>query len=229
MLNITSWTHSSRRREKYQKFNFSEMFNHPPFVAMSPVIKLIRKKIVKDRRTGEPKYRDEIREQGWANLNWLNEHKLTNQSSPSDWFSALLPDKHRPTDPRSTVTIADWTTYTNTRALLSNAGQQGHLYPEFQPFSPADIKQFVTLYILQGLSPSPQIKMKFQPQHEDPVNGNDMCHKIFGKNAEKKHKHFKTFFTIQDPLKPIPPKLTHPNFRVDSFLAWIQWNSWVPK
>jgi len=51
-------------KQEYQKFNFSETFDCPSFVAMSPVIKLIRKKIVKDRRTGEPKYRDEIREQG---------------------------------------------------------------------------------------------------------------------------------------------------------------------
>ena len=51
-------------QEEYQKFNFSETFDRPPFVATSPVIELIRKQIVKDRRTGEPKYRDEIREQG---------------------------------------------------------------------------------------------------------------------------------------------------------------------
>jgi len=29
----------------------------------SPVIELIRQRNVKDRRTGEPKYRDEVREQ----------------------------------------------------------------------------------------------------------------------------------------------------------------------
>jgi len=96
------------------------------------------------------------------------------------------------------------------------------MYPEFQPFTPVEVRQFLALYILQGLSPSPQNKMKFWLHHDDPVNSNDLCAKVFGKNAEKRHKHFKMFFAIQDPLKQVPPKSTHPNFKVDPFLAWIQ-------
>ena len=52
------------------------------------------------------------------------------------------------------------------------------------------------------------------------MNGNDLCHEVFGKNAEKRHKHFKAFFAVQDPRKP--NKMTHPNFKVDPFLSWIQ-------
>jgi hypothetical protein len=86
-----------------------------------------------------------------------------------------------------------------------------------RPFSPQEIKQFIGLYILQGLSPLPQVKY-----HKDYVNGNDLCYKIFGKNDEKRHKHFKTFFAVQNPLKVAPPKSTHPNWKIDPFLDWIQ-------
>jgi len=75
---------------------------------------------------------------------------------------------------------------------------------------------------LQGLAPSPQVKYKFQSQAADPVNGNDLCHEVFGKNAKKRHKHFKAFFAVQDPHKAVPNKMTHPNFKVDPFLSWIQ-------
>ena len=64
------------------------------------------------------------------------------------------------------VTIANWCSYTNTHALLVNAGIPGHIYPEFHPFTPTEVKQFVALYILQGLSPLLQVKMKFMPHHE---------------------------------------------------------------
>jgi len=59
------------------------------------------------------------------------------------------------------VTIADWTTYSNTKAMLCNAGMQGGIYPEFTPFSPQEIKRFIGLYVLQGLTPSPQVQGLF--------------------------------------------------------------------
>jgi hypothetical protein len=66
-------------------------------------------------------------------------------------------------------------TYLNTHAMLSNAGNPSHIYPDFKPFSPQEVKQFIGLYILQGLSPSPQVKQKFKPRNEDYVYGNDLC------------------------------------------------------
>ena len=60
------------------------------------------------------------------------------------------------------------------------------------------------------------------PHHKDPVNGNDLCYKVFGKGRERRHRHFKTFFAVQDPLKQVPAKTTHLNWKVDPFLAWIQ-------
>jgi hypothetical protein len=74
------------------------------------------------------------------------------------------------------------------------------LNPKFTPFSPQEIKGFLGFYVLHGLTPSPQVKMKFKSQLEDLVCGNDVCHSVFGKNAEKRHKHFKAIFSCQDPM-----------------------------
>ncbi len=63
--------------------------------------------------------------------------------------------------------------------------------------------------------------MKFKPQHEDQVNWSDLCYEVFGKNAEKQHKHFKAFFACQDPMLPTPSKKSHPNDKVDNFLSHI--------
>ncbi len=117
-------------------------------------------------------------------------------------------------DPKHVVTISDWCTYSNKKALLCNAGQKGDVYPEYTNFSPSEIKSFLGLYLLNGLNPSPQINMKFKSQSEDPINGNDLCHERFGKNAVKRHKHFKAFFSCQDPLIPGPSRKTHPNHKI---------------
>ena len=54
----------------------------------------------------------------------------------------------------------------------------------------------IGLYLLQGLSPSPQVELKFHSQSEDPVNGNDFVQKSFGGKpgiSRRRHKHFKCF------------------------------------
>jgi hypothetical protein len=121
------------------------------------------------------------------------------------------------------VTIEEWTTYTNQRAILMKAGSTlYHQKSSFTPFTPQEIRNYLALYIFQGLSPSPQIKMKLASQSFDAINGNEMCFNVFGRNASKHHKAFKAFFTIQDHRKIVPPRTTHPNFKVDPFLRWIQ-------
>jgi hypothetical protein len=129
----------------------------------------------------------------------------------------LLLLKKKTGDSPFTVSIDEWTSYTNLRAILMNASSS--IYSgQFTPFTPKEIQTFLALYILQGLSPSPQIKMKFSPHTADPINGSDMCFHVFGPNASKQRKEFKAFFTIQDPRKIVPPRTTHPNFKIDPFL-----------
>jgi hypothetical protein len=57
-----------------------------------------------------------------ATIESLEKNNHTNTSKPSAWFETLLPLKQSPSDPVSLVTINDWTTLTNKKAMLANAG-----------------------------------------------------------------------------------------------------------
>ena len=45
-------------------------------------------------------------------------------------------------------------------------------------------RQHMSLYVLQGLCPSPRVEMKFKSQNKEKVHGNDFVHRSFGPNAE---------------------------------------------
>ena len=69
--------------------------------------------------------------------------------------------------------------WTNMKAMMLNGGLGG-TYNSFTPFSLRELMKHVALYLFHGLSPSPQVEMKFRSQGEDPVNGNDFIHFAFG-------------------------------------------------
>ena len=98
------------------------------------------------------------------------------------------------------------------KALLANAGVSGGIYCNWKPFSPNEIRRFSALYIYKSLSPSSQVKMKFVPLHEDPINGSNIGFKVFGRNGDRRHKTLKAFFPCQDPLKATPSKKKSPKF-----------------
>ena len=103
--------------------------------------------------------------------------------------------------------IENCLSWTNTKARMQNAGLGGK-YPDFEDFSLNELMRHTILYLFQGLSPSPQVEMKFKSAVEDPVNGNDLVHRVFGGQSgksERRHKHFKAFFACVDPLIPTPP------------------------
>ena len=102
------------------------------------------------------------------------------------------------------------------------AGVEGGIYSTFQSFSYLEIEQFIGLYIFQGLNPSPKINSKFHSQLDDPIQGNDLCYRVFGSNASKRHKQFKAFFTVQDPIKTPPARKDRPTYKVDPLLKHVQ-------
>ena len=78
--------------------------------------------------------------------------------------------------------------------------------------------QHLGVYILNGLSPSPQVEMKFDLQKKNPTNGSDFCYNVFGSCARQRHKEFKALFAVQDPVKPAPRRKTHPNWKIQVLL-----------
>eukprot|EP00957_Ditylum_brightwellii_P013216 997438-Ditylum_brightwellii.AAC.2 len=61
-------------------------------------------------------------------------------------------------------------------------------YDMFTNFTPAEIEKHIGVYTLNGLSPSPDIKMKFSQQKNKEVNKNDAIYKSLGSNTVRHHK-----------------------------------------
>ena len=71
--------------------------------------------------------------------------------------------------------------------------------------------------IFHGLSPSPRMEMKFDNQTKDPVNGNDFISNSLRPNARRRHKHFRCFLAVQNPVTPSKPRSANLTGRSKSF------------
>ena len=127
---------------------------------------------------------------GGPNAEFLSDNDLDHTSLPHEWFEPFLP--------RSLTSL--WTGYTNTKALIENAGNEGEIYPDFYPFTPDEMRRHLGVYIVQGLFPSPEVSMKFYTQSEDDINGNDFVSRSLGPQAIRRHKHFRRFFCNSKPI-----------------------------
>ena len=151
-------------------------------------------------------------DRGRPKLDFLETNGLDFYSCPEEYFAAFVPDS----------LVGTWTTYTNNKAILSNAGQEGQPYPDFSPFKIAELKQHIGVRIFHGLEPSPRVEMKFLSQANDPVNGNDFFNRSLVPNAKRRHKMFRRFFAVQDPaIKCTKSRRDCQNWKVETFLLHI--------
>jgi len=153
------------------------------------------------------------------NFEFLFENDIDIDSHPCEWFDLFMPMRKKRHNINAKYTVEDLTTWTNLKSLLSNAGSGGGAYPRFKPFSITDLTRHLGMYTLNGISPTPQVELKFGRQLEDPVNGNDMYHEVFsGKEGVRKHREFKAFFSTVDPRYATPHRDKHPNWKVNPML-----------
>ena len=101
---------------------------------------------------------------------------------------------------------------------LSNAGSGGTIFKDFTPFTTFELMKHVGFYFLNRVSPSPRVEMKLRPQAIDSFNGNDMVFSTMGSNDERRHRHFKCFFAIQDPRITTSSRKSYPNWKVEPLL-----------
>ena len=84
-------------------------------------------------------------ENGGPTSEFLRENNLDPTSLPHEWFEAFLTSRM----------TSSWTSYTNTKSLMQNAGVEGEIYPDFKPFNPEELRKHLGVYIVHGLSPTP--------------------------------------------------------------------------
>ena len=151
------------------------------------------------------------------NLKFVEKYSLHAKSHPADWFRAFIPNSSNKGDYESVCTQR-WCTYTNMKAEMDCSNEKEEI---LQPFTAKEIEQQLSLFIFQGLSPSPQLAMKAKFISEEMVQGNDHIAQVMGKNFDRRHRQFKSYFAVQHPHMPIPSKDTHPNWKVDPFLKHV--------
>ena len=66
-----------------------------------------------------------------------------------------------------------------------------------------------------------RVEYKFWSQRQDPVSGNDFVNRLFGPNAERQHKYFKTFLACVDPSILTPNHGKYPNWKVQALIKCI--------
>ena len=149
-------------------------------------------------------------------MDFVKENKLGSSSHPADWFEAFLPKRQ---SRHGYFSIEQCTQWTNFKAqAMCNAGEGGLTYKYFTPFKVDETMKFFGLFLLNGLAPSPTLEAKFKCQADDPVFGNDLVHRTFGTNAERRLKMFKNFLSSCEPTIIPPDKEKYPNHKVEPFL-----------
>ena len=119
-------------------------------------------------------------------LKWCDKHNINCNSPPVAWLDAFKKSEGDANDYSASI-ISKWTSWSNAKAILGNIGLGGQ-YDNFEPFTVSEIKKHIVIYIFNGLNISPCVEYKFRSSNDDPVNGSDLCHDSFGKNASKRHK-----------------------------------------
>ena len=73
--------------------------------------------------------------------------------------------------------------------------------------------------------------MKLESEEKNPIHSSHFLRRELGPNASRRLKEWKCCFACQDPKLPIPPRETHPNFKVDEYFRHIQLifrYTWMP-
>ena len=199
------------------KRNYNQKFDRMVFSGKTELPKRYKNGGIAKDRSGNIIFEQRAHTETEVRMSFIRKHKLNEDSHPAKWFEAFLPIKKRQ---GSDFSMEDLLSWTNMRAMMENSGLGGK-YSDFKNFTLFELMSHIGLYLLQGLSPSPQVEMKFHSQAEDPVNGNDFVHVSFGSKpsvSKRRHKHFKCFLSSVNPTIQVPSRNMHPNWKVHPFL-----------
>jgi len=151
------------------------------------------------------------------NVEYLEKNGIDKDSHPAEWVNLFLPwlkDKNN----EGLMDMCTITDRMNMKILASTGSQRRN---QIRAFTTDEVMKHFGVYMLNGLNPAPQINKKFKSQHEDPVNGSNMCNEAFGPNAEGRHVDFKRFLSLVDPLIPVPAKDKDPNYKINPLIKQL--------
>jgi hypothetical protein len=204
------------------KHDFAEVFERPRFSGSYERAITQRNGRQSYDANGNVRTEAVTRKKGGPDPAFVAKHKLTVHSHPADFLEVFIPYK---TNPYNTTcehpSIQTWTKYTNAKAIMSQAGEGGAIYPDYKPFSMHELRQHLGLYIFNGLNPSPGVELKFRSSRQDELHGSDFVNNSFAPGAERRHRMFKAFFAVQNPMVEPPPRKKKPNWKIHPLIKWL--------
>ncbi len=179
---------TERDAQTYPKYGFKEQFEQQPFLGTTKNMNYIctatskrnKKRKLSPTQKSNPSSasNDSVSMElirGGPNGKFLKWYMLDEKSHPMDWLNALFPmvpehnlenarEANVKGDQETTFAMSNWTIYSNLKAVMCNAGEEGHIFAgKFEPFKNADNWKMLGVHLLDGLSPSPQLTKKMQP------------------------------------------------------------------
>ena len=186
------------------KHNFNETFDRPMFKGRS--------------------FGGGVRLKGEPRSRWMHDHQLTVFSHPAGWIDTMFPTYkhlHKKTTTPHEISIEKIRTWYNKKAKLMLMGTAVK-YHTFTAFTPQEFEQYFYIFFWNGLNPSPQIEWKLQSEDMDPTHSSAFLRRVIGPSTSLWLRNFKCCFACQDPKVAVPPKKTHPKFKVDEYFRHIQ-------
>ena len=182
------------------KYNFMKyLFIIPIFTGVCEIIARYANGTAKKNKDGSNQSETIPQTFGHVYPHFVKDFNITPATKPEEYMDILLPFKKNVVLGKEYISFQQITSWTNLKAELAGAGPDGTCHKDFKRFSVNEIRQHFGLYVLQGLNPSPRAEWKFNKQQHDKVHGSDFVNRSFGPNAERRHKHFKSFLALQDP------------------------------
>ncbi len=196
------------------KHGFAEVFDWPRFSGTYERVVTHRNTRVRYDDTGKIRTERLPREKGGPNPAFVKKHKLSIHSHPADFAEVFVPYQKNPyAGAVEHPSFQAWANYTHSKAIMSQAGKGGAVYPDFKSFAMHEIRQHIGLYVLNGLNPSPGVELKFRSSAQDELHGSDFVRNSFKPNAERRHPMFKAFFAVQNLMIEPPPRKKKPNWK----------------
>ena len=123
------------------------------------------------------------------NIQFLIKNNITVNSHPAYFVNLFLPwQKNNKNE--GVFDLCTITERMNTRIATELGGHLGGRQKKCPDFSADEIMQHMSVYMINGLNPSPQINSKLKKQVNESIQGCDVIADTLGPNAEVKHKQF---------------------------------------
>ncbi len=163
---------------------------------------------------------------GGPSRNVLKHCRLDEKSHQLDWIIAQhnfqdTEEENVKGDHTKTFHV-NWTVYSILKAVMCNTGGEGHTFTgKFESFGNTDMLKILWVYLLDGLSTSPQLTQKMQLQKNEPNLDKDLIAEAIDPGYQQLYLLFRQIFRVQDLLLSMSPNQDCPNVKVDEFLQWL--------